>query len=229
MTPGGTSAHGGRVGADVCTGPQQALTRHWAAPPPRSRRLRGPPRSATERTARRSARGGTRTPRLQSWGRPFESRDLAVPKIDIPSAPQRQGVGYPQPFAALSAHRLRRKLADAGGLTDFGVNLTRLPPGEWSSQRHWHSHEDEFVFVLEGQVVLIEDGGETTLVAGEAAAFPKGSKDGHHMINRSNRDAVYLEIGSRRPDDVTICSDVDMMSSHADGRFLHKDGTPFVS
>jgi uncharacterized cupin superfamily protein len=151
-----------------------------------------------------------------------------MPKIAIHSAPVREGVGYPDPFAALSAHRLRQRLGDVGGLTDFGVNLTRLPAGEWSSQRHWHTHEDEFVFVLEGEVVLIEDIGETMLLSGDAAAFPKGTGDGHHMINRSQRDAVYLEIGSRQPKDVATCSDVDMMSSNADGRFLHKDGSPFI-
>lgn len=151
-----------------------------------------------------------------------------MPRIAIDAVPKHQGVGYPEPFAVLSAHRLRQRLGDAGSLTDFGVNLTRLLPGEWSSQRHWHSHEDEFVFVLEGELVLIEDGGETMLHAGDAAAFPKGSGNGHHMINRSRRDAVYLEIGSRQPDDVTTCSDVDMVSSQADGRFLHKDGSPFA-
>ena len=82
--------------------------------------------------------------------------------------------------------------------------------------------------MLEGEVVLIEDGRETMLLAGDAAAFPKGSGNGHHMINRSQGDAVYLEIGSRQPDDVTTCSDVDMISSNADGRFLHKDGSPFT-
>ena len=151
-----------------------------------------------------------------------------MPKIQLAAVPERMGVGYPGSFAVLSAHRRRRRLGEAGGLTDFGVNITRLPPGEWSSQRHWHSHEDEFVFVLEGELVLIEDDGETVLCAGDGAAFPKGTGDGHHMINRSERDAVYLEVGSRHPDDITICSDVDMMSSNADGRFVHKDGTPFV-
>lgn len=151
-----------------------------------------------------------------------------MPKILIAAVSERTGVGYPEPFATLSAHRRRRRLGDAGGLTDFGVNITRLPPGEWSSQRHWHSHEDEFVFLLEGELALIEDDGETVLCAGECAAFPKGTGDGHHMINRSERDAVYLEIGSRHPKDVTICSDVDMMSSNAEGRFVHKDGTPFI-
>jgi uncharacterized cupin superfamily protein len=150
-----------------------------------------------------------------------------VPKIEIAAVPVREGVGYPEPFAALSANRLRQRLADAGGLTDFGVNLTRLPPGEWSSQRHWHSHEDEFVFLLEGELVLIEDGGETLLCAGDAAAFPKGTGNGHHMINRSDREAIYLEIGSRKLQDVTRCSDVDMMSTNADGRFVHKDGAPY--
>lgn len=150
-----------------------------------------------------------------------------MPKIDRSAVPERMGVGYPAPFAALSAHRLSQRLGNAGGLADFGVNLTRLPPGEWSSQRHWHSHEDEFVYVLEGEIVLIEDEGETTLHAGDAAAFPKGSGNGHHMINRSQRDAVYLEIGSRQPEDIATCSDVDIMSTNADGRFLHKDGTPF--
>ena len=152
-----------------------------------------------------------------------------MPKVYIERVPERRGAGYPEPFAARSAHRLRWKLGDAGGLTDFGVNITRLPPGEWSSQRHWHSHEDEFVFLLEGELVLVEDDGQTVLRAGDAAAFPKGSGDGHHMVNRSEKDAVYLEIGSRRPEDVTICSDVDMMSSNADGRFVRKDGSPYTS
>jgi uncharacterized cupin superfamily protein len=103
----------------------------------------------------------------------------------------------------------------------------RLPPGNWSSQRHWHSAEDEFVYVLEGELTLIEDGGETVLRAGDCAAFPKGSGNGHHMINRSGATAVYLEVGTRSAADVTTCSDVDMMSANADGRFVHKDGTPY--
>jgi uncharacterized cupin superfamily protein len=150
-----------------------------------------------------------------------------VPKIDIDSVPAHKGVGYPAQFAVLTADRLRKRLGDAGGITDFGINVTTLPPGNWSSQRHWHSREDECVFVLEGELVLIEDEGETVLRAGDFAAFPKGTGNGHHMINRSGTTAVYLEVGSRQPEDVTTCSDVDMASANSDGRFLHKDGKPY--
>jgi uncharacterized cupin superfamily protein len=150
-----------------------------------------------------------------------------MPKIDVAAVPDRKGSGYPPAFAGPCAERIRKRLGDAGGLTDFGVNLMRLPPGGWSSQRHWHSHEDEFVYLLEGELVLVEDEGETVLRAGDCAAFPKGSGNGHHMINRSERTAVYLEVGSRQPDDLTTCSDIDMMSANADGRFTRKDGTPY--
>ena len=102
-----------------------------------------------------------------------------------------------------------------------------VPPGSWSSQRHWHSDEDEFVYVLEGEVTLIEDGGETVLHAGDCATFPKDTGNGHHLINKSSAMAVYLEVGSRNSHDLTTCSDIDMMSSSADGRFVHKDGTPY--
>jgi uncharacterized cupin superfamily protein len=150
-----------------------------------------------------------------------------LPKIEINSVPARHGVGYPAEFARLTADRLRRRLGDAGGLTDFGINITSLPPGNWSSQRHWHSHEDECVFILEGELVLIEDEGETILRAGDFAAFPKNSGNGHHMINRSTTTALYIEVGSRHPDDLTMCSDVDMQSANADGLFRHKDGRPY--
>ena len=109
-----------------------------------------------------------------------------MPKIAIAAVLARQGSGYPPPFDAPCAMRTRRRLGDAGGLGDFGVNLMALPPGGLSSQRHWHSDEDEFVHVLEGEVTLVEDGGETALRAGDCAAFPKGTGNGHHLINKSS-------------------------------------------
>jgi len=150
-----------------------------------------------------------------------------MPKIDIAAVPERKGCPYPKPFDAPCAERVRQRLGDAGGLKDFGVNLMRLPPNNWSSQRHWHSHEDELVYVLEGELTLVEDGGETVLRAGDCATFPKGTGNGHHMINKSDVTAVYLEVGSRQMADLTTCSDIDMMSANADGRFVRKDGTPY--
>ena len=150
-----------------------------------------------------------------------------MPRIDVASVPERKGSGYPAPFDAPCVDRIRQRLGDAGGLKDFGVNLMHLPPGNWSSQRHWHSHEDEFVYVLAGELTLIEDDGEKILRAGDCAAFPKNSGNGHHMINKSDVVAVYLEVGTRSPDDVITCSDVDMMSPSSVGQFLHKEGTPY--
>ena len=150
-----------------------------------------------------------------------------MPKIDLSAIAVRRGTGYPDPFNEPCADRTRRRLGDAGGLRDFGVNLMTLPPGGWSSQRHWHSHEDEFVYVLEGELTLVEDDGETLLRAGECAAFPKGTGNGHHLKNLAAVMAVYLEVGSRNPDDLTTCSDIDMMSSNTDGRFVHQDGSPY--
>ena len=150
-----------------------------------------------------------------------------MPKVDPTAVPIRRGSGYPAPFDVPCAARTRRRLGDAGGLHDFGVNLMTLPPGGWSSQRHWHSDEDEFVYVLEGELTLVEDGSETLLRAGDCAAFPKGTGNGHHLQNRSSVLAVYLEVGSRNPSDLTTCSDIDMMSSNADGTFVRRDGTPY--
>jgi uncharacterized cupin superfamily protein len=156
-----------------------------------------------------------------------EQKEFSMPKIDLASVPTRKGSGYPAELAAPCADRLRQRLGDAAGLVDFGVNLMRIPPGNWSSQRHWHTHEDEFVYVVDGELVLVEDKGETVLRAGDCAAFPKNSGNGHHLVNRSASTAVYLEVGSRSPDDVIYGSDVDMRSASSDGRFTHKDGSPF--
>jgi uncharacterized cupin superfamily protein len=113
------------------------------------------------------------------------------------------------------------------GLTDFGVNLMRLPPGSWSSQRHWHLLEDEFVFILEGEVVLVTDSGEEVFRAGDSAGFKAGIKDGHHFQNRSSAVAVILEVGSRNPNDEGDYSDIDMRFTRGDSGYIHKDGTPY--
>jgi uncharacterized cupin superfamily protein len=151
-----------------------------------------------------------------------------MPKINVANVPVRVGTGYPSAFNEACAGRTRKRLGDAGGLQDFGVNLMTLPPGKWSSQRHWHSHEDEFVYVLEGELTLVENEAETVLKAGECAAFPRGSRNGHHLQNRSATVAIYLEVGSRHPDDLTTCSDIDLMSSNRDGQFVHKNGEPYL-
>ena len=152
-----------------------------------------------------------------------------MPKIDIAAIAEQNTTGYPEPFRALVKGRFRKPLGDPGGLTQFGVNLCRLAPGSASSQRHWHSHEDEFVYVLDGELTLIEDDGETILRAGDAAAWKAGAGIGHHLVNRSDRDALLLEIGSRDPDDSGAYSDIDMKFVLEDGdtRYLHKDGTPY--
>jgi uncharacterized cupin superfamily protein len=146
-------------------------------------------------------------------------------KIDLASAPGRTGSGYPPPFDGPCRDRIRKRLGDAAGLTQFGVNLLRLPPGTWSSQRHWHSREDEFVYVLEGEVVLVSDDGEQPLAAGDCAGFAAGRADGHHLQNRSTRDAVLLEVGSRFEDDVTEYPEADLRALPSG--YVHKDGTPY--
>jgi uncharacterized cupin superfamily protein len=150
-----------------------------------------------------------------------------MPKIDIKSVPERRGSGYPAPFHLKAGERVRQALGDAGGLNDFGVNLMRLPPGAWSSQRHWHSAEDEFVWVLSGEVTLVTDEGEQVLRAGDCAAFPKNQANGHHLINRSGGMAVLLEVGTRSGADVCEYSDIDMRIDARDGQYRHRDGTPY--
>jgi uncharacterized cupin superfamily protein len=150
-----------------------------------------------------------------------------MPKIDIAAVPARQGSSYPPPFDEPCAARSRQRLGDAGGLRDFGVNLMTLPPGSWSSLRHWHSEEDEFVYVLKGEVTLKVDAGATILRAGDCATFPKATGNGHHLVNTSPAVAVFLEVGTRSPTDVTTYSDIDMMISSTDDRFVHKSGTPY--
>jgi uncharacterized cupin superfamily protein len=151
-----------------------------------------------------------------------------MPKIDLASSPTVHGTAYPEEFSGPCLKRRRWRLGDAGGLTQFGVNLLRLPGGAWSSQRHWHSAEDEFTFVVEGEVVLVDNAGETVLKAGECAAFRAGDANGHHFVNRSGRDAVILEVGSRRPvEDRVDYPDIDMIYLGADDRCYHRDGRPY--
>lgn len=151
-----------------------------------------------------------------------------MPKLDPDSAPRRIGASYPAPFDQPCAARVRRTLGDAGGLSDFGVNLLELPPGAWSSQRHWHSAEDEFVYVLSGEVMLIDDDeGEQALRAGDCAAFPKGQANGHQLINRSDATAICLEVGTRSDDDVCTYSDIDMRIDSREDWYTHKDGKAY--
>ena len=151
-----------------------------------------------------------------------------MPKIDIDKAPTRHGTAYPAPYDEPCRDRRRWKLGDAVGLTQFGVNLLRLPDGQWSSQRHWHSDEDEFVFVVEGEVVLVDDEGEHPMKAGDCAAFPAGQANGHHIVNRSGREAVLLEMGSRKPgEDACTYPDIDLFLPKGYDRYVHHDGTPY--
>jgi uncharacterized cupin superfamily protein len=148
-------------------------------------------------------------------------------KIDISAAPTRTGSRYPAPFHASGMDKVRRQLGLAGGLTQFGVNLLTLKPGVWSSQRHWHTREDEFVYELEGEVTLDTDAGEEVLHAGDCAAFKAGDPDGHHLINRSGRNAVVLEIGSSLTGDEVDYPDIDLRAT--DAGYSHKDGAPYPS
>jgi uncharacterized cupin superfamily protein len=153
------------------------------------------------------------------------------PALDPATVPVRSGTGYPEPFRALVARRQWQALGDALGLKNFGVNLVRLAPGVASSQRHWHTHEDEFVFLLEGELALVTSSGEQTLRAGMAAGFPAGVADGHHFVNRSQADAVFLVVGDRREEDECRYPDIDLDLRHVgderDTRFTRKDGTPY--
>ncbi len=152
-----------------------------------------------------------------------------MPRIDIDRVPAKTGSIYPAPFKGQAEGRVRKALGDAGGLTQFGVNLTRLPPGAASAQRHWHEAEDELVFVVSGEVTLIDDGGETTLRAGEAAAFRAGHADAHHLVNRSGADAVVLEVGTRAPDERCQYPDIDLVYEKRGGtvRFTNRAGEPY--
>jgi uncharacterized cupin superfamily protein len=152
-----------------------------------------------------------------------------MPKIDIAQLPVDMRTGYPPPFDRVVVGRERKRLGNAVGLNQFGVNLTTLKPGAASALRHWHEQEDELIFVLEGEVVLIEDDGETVLKPGDAAGFKANNPNGHHLVNKSSRDAVYLEVGTRSKYERAHYPDDDMMVVRDDKgmRYTHKNGEPY--
>ena len=151
------------------------------------------------------------------------------PAIDPAVVPARTGTNYPDEHAAPCEAREKKALGDAVGLTHFGVNLVRLPPGTWSSLRHWHANEDEFVYVLEGELTLVTDAGSQVLAPGMAAGFPAGKPDGHHLVNNGASTAVYLEVGDRAHDETVEYSDIDMRLERkgVTRALMHRDGTPY--
>jgi uncharacterized cupin superfamily protein len=148
-------------------------------------------------------------------------------KIDMAAVAVEDGSNYPSPFDQPCLGQTSQRLARSRGLTRFGVNLSVIPPGGWSSQRHWHSHEDEFVMVVEGELTLITDDGEEMLGVGDCAAFKAGDPDGHHLVNRTDRLAKVLEVGNAEARDVCVYSDIDMIVGPGDDAYRHMDGTPY--
>jgi uncharacterized cupin superfamily protein len=148
-----------------------------------------------------------------------------MPKIDLNAIEQVNRTGYPPPFNEAVNGRWYRRLAPPSGLTDFGVSHVVLKPGAWSSQRHWHDGEDEFLVMLEGEAVLVEDDGRTILRPGDCAAWPKGSTNGHHLCNESGADCAFIVVGGGKNTGGGY-SDIDMMWT-TEGGFRHKDGAPY--
>ena len=148
-------------------------------------------------------------------------------KIALSSVAIESASTYPPPFDEPCSGQTSQRLARSRGLTHFGVNLTVIEPGAWSSQRHWHSHEDEFVWVVEGELTLVTNAGEEILRAGDCAAFKAGDPDGHHLVNKSGCPAKVLEIGNSDPADRCTYSDIDMMAGPGAAGYSHRDGTPY--
>ncbi len=153
-----------------------------------------------------------------------------MPKLDLSAVPVKTGSIYPAPYGAMMAGRSSLRLGDAGALTQFGANLVRLEPGAMSSLRHAHQFEDEFVMMTAGALVLIEDGGETVMRAGDCAAFPAGTGNGHHFVNRSGAVGEFLVVGTKAPREVATYSDVDLRIEMGGGkaRFTYWDGTDYA-
>jgi uncharacterized cupin superfamily protein len=152
-----------------------------------------------------------------------------LPALDTAEVTATMGSGYPEQFKSRVAARRKRRLGDALGLKHFGVNLTTIPPGTVSALRHWHSHEDEFIYIVSGELVLVTNDGEQRLTPGMCAGFPAGKPDGHCLANRTREDAVYLEVGDRRPEDAVTYPDDDIAgrATPQGRRFTRKDGTPY--
>lgn len=149
--------------------------------------------------------------------------------IDQSKCPVKTGSIYPEPYASEMAGRSSLRLGDAGGLTQFGANLVILAPGAKSSLRHWHLNEDEFVMVTEGECTLVQDEGETVMRPGDCAAFPAGNRNGHQFINRTDREARFLVVGTRSKHEIATYSDVDLKLELKDGnaRFTTRDGKDY--
>jgi uncharacterized cupin superfamily protein len=152
-----------------------------------------------------------------------------MPKVDIAKVPVKSGTFYPAQFQAECLGRHKQAIGDAAGLTQFGVNITRISPGAASALRHWHEQEDEFIYVLEGELVLVENDGEVVLKPGDTAGFKAGSGNAHRLINRGNRDAVYFEVGTRAKSERVHYPDVDLVMERDDKsrRYLHRSGEPY--
>jgi uncharacterized cupin superfamily protein len=152
-----------------------------------------------------------------------------MPKIDISAVPIDTSTFYPPQFRDVVNGREKQKLGNAAGLTQFGVNLTRIRPGAASAMRHWHQHEDEFIYVVQGELVLVENDGEVRLKPGDAAGFKAGVDNGHCLINRSTRDALYLEVGTRAPSDRVDYPDVDCVleRSTSTATYMRRSGEPY--
>ena len=148
-----------------------------------------------------------------------------MPKVDLEQIEQTDGTGYPAPFDEAVRGRWQRKVALATGLTQLGARHVVLRPGAWSSQRHWHDGEDELLLMISGEAILIEDDGEQPLRAGDIAAWPEGTRNGHHLVNRSDADCAFLCV-SAGTNNGGGYSDIDMLFT-ADNRYVHKDGTPY--
>lgn len=149
--------------------------------------------------------------------------------IDPQAIPEASGTSYPETFKSIVSGRYKKRLGNIAGLRNFGVNLVRLEPGSASSVRHWHTQQDEFIYVIEGEITLVTNAGEQVLIPGNAAGFPAGEANGHHLINRSDRDAVYLEIGDRTPEDSVTYPDEDLRAvmGETSWEFTRKNGEPY--